>query len=163
MSTRPNIKLSEHFTLYEIMHGTNLSAASAMLNWKAYDKEFKLDKWRALCAAVEVVRAVMNDGRYDSLKLDPTRDIGFEVTAGFRCLAHEKSRGRAGTSQHTVNAALDVQPTNVGRNNAVKILRELHAMYDPTWGGGLAISHPRTKQSIGFIHFDLGNRRRWTY
>ena len=163
MSTRPNIKLSEHFTLYEIMHGTNLSAASAMLNWKAYDKEFKLDKWQRLCGAVEVVRAHMNDGRYDHLKIDPTRDIGFEVTAGFRCMAHEKSKGRAGTSQHTVGAALDVQPTNVMRNEAVLILRELHAHYNPTWGGGLAIAKPRTKQSIGFIHFDLGKRRRWDY
>jgi hypothetical protein len=163
MSTRPNIRLSPNFTLYEIMHGSNISAASAMLNWKAYDKEFKLDKWRKLCEAVEVVRAWMNDGRYDHLKIDTARDIGFRVTAGFRCLAHEKSKGRAGTSQHTVGAALDVQPTNVERNAALLILKELHAHYDMIWNGGLAIAKPRTKQAIGFIHFDLSSRRRWEY
>ncbi len=62
-------------------------------------------------------------------KLDSCRelaDVPFKVTSAFRTLAHEKSKGRSGTSAHTLGVAVDIACTDsVTRYKIIKAALEV--------------------------------------
>lgn len=155
-----NKKLSEHFTLYEIIEGKALHPAAIKLNWKWFVGEFNEAKFIELCEYMEGVRRWVNEN-YTS-DVDVNKTISLVVNSGFRCRQWEWLRNRSGMSQHTI-AAVDVVPGNVSRELAIEIMKAMADHYLIYHTGGFAISEP-TANRLGFIHFDLrGWRARWTY
>lgn len=166
-------QLSPHFSLYEIMQGKALPHKAWEMNWLAYEDEFNEERFIELCEKMEEERSWVNENYVSDIN---TRDIGFRVTAGFRCLAWEHHRGRSGKSMHTI-AALDIQPTNCSKELAVEIMDDL---WDKNWSrsngweGGFAIKRPTYNSSSevvrkGFLHYDMRRRNgklypaRWRY
>ncbi len=155
-----NKKLSEHFTLYEIIEGKALHPTAIRWNWKWFEGEFNEPAFVELCEYMEDVRAWVNDSFVSDL--DPDKPITLIVNSGFRCKQWEWKQGRSGNSQHTI-AAMDVVPGNISRELAVEIMEAIYEHYSVYHIGGFAISEP-TETRLGFIHFDLrGWRAQWTY
>ncbi len=160
-------QLSKHFSLYEIMEGSELPKEAIEMNWKHFD-EFNKQKFIELCAFMDDVREIINiEFKSDTSKAE----IGFEVTAGFRCKEWELHQGRSGNSQHII-AAVDVQAFNCSNIMSAQILGWLYRKYnDRTTGhkGGFAIKRPKFDGKgnavlVGFIHFDLRKEiARWEY
>jgi hypothetical protein len=167
MRLTQNEKLSEHFSLYEIMEGTAMPQKGKRVNWKNFS-EFNKEEFVRLCKYMEHIRDEVNQEFNSDLN---NREIGFTVTAGFRAKEWELSQGRSGNSMHTV-AALDVQPSNVSKALAVKILDWLYKRYshrERGHYGGFAIKKPTLDKvgnviKVGFLHFDLRKAvARWEY
>lgn len=66
----------------------------------------------------------------------------FTITSGFRSVAHEKSRGRSGSSSHTKGLAVDISA------------RDSHARYKILLALGLS-GAPRLGVGETFIHCDI--------
>lgn len=66
----------------------------------------------------------------------------FTITSGFRSVAHEKSRGRSGSSSHTKGLAVDISA------------RDSHARYKILLALGF-VGIPRLGVGKTFIHADI--------
>ena len=160
-------QVTRSFRLYEFIEAS-LPVLAVKLNWK-HINEFKQGEFQRLAEHLQCVRNVVNA---EFRQGNGGREIGMRVTSGFRCLAWEILRGRPGTSQHTVLAAADIQPTGCPPLMAVEIIAWLNQKYGPRKTGhmgGFAIKKPTYNSqgkvvAVGFAHFDLrGYVARWEY
>lgn len=161
MRTLKNRKLSEHFWLYEVIEGTVMSAEGHRLNWEHID-ELNIQKQINLAVKLEEVRRAINKGfRWRN----GNKEIGLQITSGWRCRAWELMRGRSGDGRHPLDA-WDVIPINVDKLLSDEIVRYMNSVYSPRiggWKGGFAIKEP-TATTTGFAHFDdRGVVARWSY
>ncbi len=168
MRTLTNSKLTPHFSRYEIIEGTVLPEEAKKMNWKNI-KEYDETKFIPLLEDMEVLRSFINM----LYKTDiGGRNIGLEITSGWRCREWELFRKRSGEGQHPI-AALDVRPTNCSAELSVQIMRRFHTMFWPRdngYIGGYAIAFPSYNtgdgklKTTGFLHLDKrGSVVRWTY
>jgi len=165
--TLPDRSLTRNFRLYEFIESA-LPFQAVWLNWK-YINEFQEHEYQRLAEYMQCVRNMINA---EFRQGNGGNEIGIRVTSGFRCLAWEMIRNRPGTSQHTVLAAADIQPTGCRPAMAVEILAWLFQKYSPIshgHKGGFAIKNPTLDAngkilSVGFAHFDLRAQvARWEY
>lgn len=176
MTRLPNKQLSEFFWRHEVLYapvlhrdGNGKVHRLADVN-QQYIKQYNEAAFVDLLQRMDVVRFHMN--QHFNSDIDPTRNIGLQVTSGWRCKQWEFLKGRNGSSYHTI-AAVDVIPVNCSQQMAVEILAWMDDFYQSIepghgWFGGFAVAKPRRHPngsiiSIGFAHFDLGRRRRWKY
>lgn len=167
MRTITNIKLTDHFWLYEFIEGRALPRKAIELNWKNID-QFNIEDAREEAKFLEGIREVTN------LVFQPKnggQEIGVRINSGWRCKEWELIQGRSGKSQH-VKIASDIVPTNCSNELAVEIINHLYHIYSPrTTGhkGGFAIKKPTYTDgnivSVGFVHFDRRKDKnaRWEY
>jgi uncharacterized protein YcbK (DUF882 family) len=97
------------------------------------------------------------------------RDIGLRITSGYRSKRWELLRGRSGNSMHVQGLAVDFVPVNcVDDAQYIEIYNWILHEYR-NWNGGLAAMDYKFKKgtteilTYGFIHIDLGTKRRWKY
>ena len=165
MRNLPDINLTENFTRYEFIEATMPSKAVRM-NWESINEYNQSNSLRIL-AAMQVIRGVINKHFLDK---NAGRTITLIISSGFRCKAWEKFKKRSGRSRHTHSDAVDVYPGNCSLELAVEIIGWVYERYNPRstgWIGGFARGLPTYKdgelKAPGFLHFDLGTTRRWTY
>lgn len=86
--------------------------------------------------------------------------LGLRILSWFRPKKWELYRKRSGNSQHTKGHAVDFIIVGCEQKKAQELTRKLfNDLKD--WNGGLAIME--RNNNIGFIHLDLGKKRRWNY
>ena len=162
-----NIKLSEHFTLYEYVEGVAMPNKAIEMNWEAWSDEL-LKKVQTHIETLEQLRTWLNHC-YKSHNND--NPITLIISAGFRCLDWEKHQGRSGNSQHTI-CAFDIKASNCSREFSIKLHNAIYNYFDANkWMSGLAIKHATS--GTGFIHIDFrepteahkkrGYGARWVY
>lgn len=159
--TEKDFKLSENFSFYEFIEGTATSKEGHRMNWENIaqcDKE----ALRRMAARLEAVR---EDTNRKFVSDTGAKEIGLQVTSGWRCRAWELYRNRTGRSQHTIGAA-DVIPVNCSNEQRAEIMQYWEVKYlprDSGWEGGFAIVLPKGDKH-GFAHFDnRAKAARWTY
>lgn len=86
--------------------------------------------------------------------------LALRILSWFRPKSWELYRKRSGNSQHTKGHAVDFIIIGCGPDKAQELMRKLFEDLKD-WNGGLAMSERNNK--IGFIHIDLGKKRRWKY
>lgn len=161
----PNLKLTANFSLYEFIEA-QLPPEAVELNWQHINE---MD-WPRIEQLANFLQNLRNDMNQVWRAANGGREIGIQITSGFRCKAWELIRKRPGSSQHCT-AAVDIQPTGCPPEMAAEILRYYHKKYKTGngWFGGLAIKDPEYDKSgrilkVGFLHFDQrGYNARWQY
>jgi hypothetical protein len=161
MRTIDNYKLSANFSFWEFVEGTVMSKQGHAMNWKNIKQCDRLLQ-KKMAESLQHVRLVINQNFKHK---NNNKEIGLEVTSGWRCTEWELFRGRSGKSQHPI-AAADVIPTGVSKELSDEIILWLNDKYSPRqngWNGGFAIKRP-TKTTSGFAHFDIRSGiARWEY
>ncbi len=168
MKTIPNRNLTDNFTLYEFIEG-QLPPQGIAMNWKNIS-EMDVDRYATVVAPhAQFIRNLINREFRNDLS---NKEIGLQITSGWRCLDWEYFRNRSGKSQH-VHAAYDAQPIGCSKAMAVAIIAWLFAKYNDRktgHSGGFAIKKPTRFKSkpgvekVGFVHFDFrGYPARWDY
>jgi hypothetical protein len=88
--------------------------------------------------------------------------IGLRIVSGFRPVEWELYRKRSGKSQHTKGHAIDFIVVGVDAKKAQMYMNEIYnRLVAIDWNGGLARLYKGGR--YGFIHIDLGGKRRWEY
>jgi uncharacterized protein YcbK (DUF882 family) len=97
------------------------------------------------------------------------KDIRLTVTSGYRSKRWELLKKRSGNSMHVQGLAVDFVPANcVDDAQYIEIYKWIMHEYR-NWNGGLASMDYKFKKgtaeilTYGFIHIDLGAKRRWKY
>jgi hypothetical protein len=137
------------------------------MNWENIS-EFNEGLARQLAEYLQWVRDLINQ-RYKADNDD--QEIPLIITSAYRCYDWEIRQRRNGRSMHTKSLAADWYPRTKSLELSARILKELHKEWESTvYGhqGGLAIkfpSHDRYGKMItcGYLHTDLGPKRRWEY
>jgi len=156
-----NRRLTRNFHLYEFMeaHPTRdiVFIEQNWANWMEFENNYTYERNAEFA---QKLRDVINE-RF--ISENGGKEIGLRLTSAFRNTTWEKARGRKGEHPRT---AMDVQPTNVTPQMAVRVLTWLHG-YLVDHDGGLAIKKPTyfngKLQAVGFVHVDFGRKRRWPY
>lgn len=147
------MNLSKNITLAEMLNGVALPDGARKLNQKFTQDE--LINMKKIAEAVQVVR--------DDVEREfGARFKGFQINAGLRKREWELKQGRSGNSRHTVGDAVDVAPLVVDPKDYLVVFEYIRKKYSSSWNGGFAIKEPVNGKG-GFIHFDLGAKRRWKY
>jgi uncharacterized protein YcbK (DUF882 family) len=147
------MNLSDNITLSEMLNGVALPEGARKLN-QSYTQQ-ELAQMKRIAEAVQLVRN-------DVLREFGKRFKGFQINAGLRKREWELNQGRSGNSRHTVGDAVDVVPLVVDAKDYLIIFEYIRKKYSASWNGGFAIKEPKNGKG-GFIHFDLGAKRRWKY
>jgi hypothetical protein len=166
----PSEQLTTNFSLKEFMQGVALPLTAVKWNWEDLtEKEY--ENIKKIAVEVQNLRDKVN------LKFrgKDNKDIGLRITAGFRTKRWELHQKRSGNSMHVPAIAADFFPVNcVDDKQYIEIVNWIMHEYR-NWNGGLAIKDYQLKkdknkkdipdqiEKYGFIHLDLGTKRRWKY
>jgi len=162
-----NILLANNFRLYEFIeaHPSN-SEKFKRIAWKNIE-EFNFENSRKGASFLQSLRGYINRVFQDN---NDGHEIAIRITSAFRPVEWEKLQGRSGDSIHTLSLAWDIQPVNCSLRLAVQIMKHLeniHWSLDEGHQGGFAVKRPTYNGSriilAGFIHYDMGRKRRWYY
>lgn len=166
--TIPNRKLTDNFWLYEFIEGTLMPLKAVRMNWENI-KEFDKYKVQIMADDAQYIRNRINQ-RFKGENRG--KEIGVEITSGWRCLMWELFKKRSGKGRHPLDG-FDWRPSNVSADLSDKILAWAHKEWSPRvggWDGGFAIAWPNRESPDeanhlwGFAHHDRrGVVARWTY
>jgi hypothetical protein len=160
----PNEQLTANFTLREMVEGT-MPATAIKWNWEDLTQQTK-DNCKRIAEVIQEVRNKVNE-KFAGKDGKPIR---LRPSCGFRTRRWELHQKRSGNSQHVTALACDFFPVNcVDDAQYIEIVNWIMNEYK-NWNGGLAIKKHTFKkgsktaiETYGFIHLDLGAKRRWEY
>lgn len=158
MRLTKNINRSEAFDWHK-HHGV---AGTNLRNLKQWQKE---DLTPNIESNIKAIAKEVQDIRDEVNKAFPEfkGQIDLRITSWFRPLKWEKLRGRSGGSQHITGNAVDFIAVNIPPNKVTEVMEWIwnHLNKGAGWKGGLARLYKNKR--YGFIHIDLGRKRRWIY
>jgi uncharacterized protein YcbK (DUF882 family) len=158
------MKLTANFSLKELIEAQMPADAIRINNEDITDAE------KENCKRIAEVLQDLRNKVNAKFRGKGGRGIGLRITSGYRSKRWELLRGRSGNSMHVQALAADVVPVNcVNDAQYIEIYKWILHEYR-NWNGGLANMDYKFKkgstteiESYGFIHIDLGTRRRWKY
>jgi hypothetical protein len=154
-------KITANFSLKELVEA-EMPKQAIEWNWAEMTPE-QYANIKKIAEVVQEVRNLVNA----NFKGKGGKQIGIKVTSGLRVLRWELIRNRSGASMHVQGLAADFIPTNCeSESQYIQIFDWIMEKYKD-WNGGLAAKAYTVKGSklitTGFIHLDLGTKRRWKY
>lgn len=155
--TSKNFNISEMvaWPMYQGMSAADLTKCTQMIAG-AYTTEIALQGERIMNEA-QMIRNWINDKHPGE-----NNNIGMRILSGFRPVEWELYRKRSGKSQHTKGHAIDFIVVGVDAKKAQVYMHEIYnRLVALDWDGGLARLYKGGR--YGFIHIDLGTKRRWEY
>jgi hypothetical protein len=158
MKLTKNLNRSEAFDWHKHhgVFGTNLKN---LKQWQKEDHTPTVEaNIKAIAEEVQIIRNEVNKA-FPEFK----GQIGLKITSWFRPVKWERLRGRTGSSQHVTGNAVDFIAVNIPSNKVVEAMDWIWEYLNkgPGWKGGLARLYKN--KTYGFIHIDLGRKRRWEY
>lgn len=158
------MRLTDNFSLKELVEATMPPMA---IQWNNEDiTATERANLKRIAMVLQEIRNKVNEkfiGRNG-------RQIGLRITSGYRTKRWELRQKRSGQSMHVQGLAVDFVPVNcIDDRQYIDIYKWILFEYK-NWNGGLAAMDYKFKkgsttelETYGFIHIDLGTKRRWKY
>ena len=149
-----NYKVTENFTIKELLFGVNDPIESRRLSEKALTPQI-IEDYSKLGLVLQQIR---NWANVEFMDENGGNEIRITILSGFRTPEWEKLRGRSGKSQHT-KCADDFTASNCSDKLAVKINKAIYNyLHNKKYMGGLALKEPTYEKNkiikLGFVHID---------
>jgi len=173
-----NVKLTANFWLYEFIESTQIGTKGHELNWEYINSLSEAEKEKLVAKIKKIAKELQSDRDLINLEFkaeNDNKEIGFEITSGFRSKEWEKIKGRIpgqngrkDWSKHTIGYTADYRVICKDDELYNKAMKFLWNKDKENFIGGLAkkiSSLPEHKnRQMRFIHKDFrGIFTRWSY